>query len=170
MTTASGLPVVGIVGWKNSGKTTLAERLIEHFTRRGFKVASVKHTHHDFSLDRAGTDSARHRSAGATEVALVGPNQWALLHDLRDETPSLVEILARLSPCDLVIVEGFKTAPIPKIEVRRAAQSDRRPLEDPAIIAIAADHAVPSATVPVHHLDDITGLAGLISRTLGLDT
>jgi molybdopterin-guanine dinucleotide biosynthesis protein B len=104
-------PVIGIAGWKNSGKTTLATRLIAEFTRRGFRVASVKHAHHEADIDREGTDTFRHRAAGAVEVALVTGRRWAIIHELgEDAEPSLDETLARLSPSDIAIVEGYKRA------------------------------------------------------------
>lgn len=163
-------PVIGIAGWKKSGKTTLAVRLIEEFTRRGLKVASVKHAHHEFQVDDADTDSARHRRAGAGEVAVIGGKRWAIMHEMKDEPePNLDEVLSWLSPADLVIVEGYKSAPIPKIEARRAAQQDRRPLapHDPTVIAIAADHETGEAGLPSFSLDDIAGLADFIETAVG---
>ena len=108
-------PVIGIAGWKNSGKTTLAVRLIEELTRRGYRVSSLKHAHHDFQIDTAETDSARHRRAGAREVAIVSPDRWAVISELKGQ-PSRrwSEMLARLAPCDLVVVEGFKSAADPQ--------------------------------------------------------
>ena len=107
--------VFGITGWKNSGKTTLTERLVAEFTRRGFRVSTVKHAHHDFDIDREGADSYRHRLAGAAEVAIVSGRRWALMHELRGEDePKLDEILARLAPCDLVLVEGYKREATPR--------------------------------------------------------
>jgi molybdopterin-guanine dinucleotide biosynthesis adapter protein len=171
MTRAAPQPIIGIAGWKNSGKTTLAMRLIEELTLRGYRVSSLKHAHHDFQIDTGETDSARHRRAGARQVAIVSPDRWAVISELNGEPePSLEEMLSRLAPCDLVVVEGFKSAAIPKIEARRSAAAQKMPLSpaDPHIIAIAADHAVPGATVPVHALDDIAGLADLVVRRLGL--
>src|SRR5256885_16094410 len=121
MSRAAGpIPIIGIAGWKKSGKTTLVVRLIEEFTRRGLKVASVKHAHHDFQIDDAETDSARHRRAGASQVAVVSAKRWALIAELEGAPePDLAQIVAWLGPCDLVIVEGYKSVPIPKIEARR---------------------------------------------------
>ena len=108
-------PVIGIAGWKKSGKTTLAERLIGEFTRRGLKVATVKHAHHDFQIDDAETDSARHRRAGASQVAVVSARRWALVTELYGAPePDLAEVVAWLGPCDLVIVEGYKSARHPQ--------------------------------------------------------
>lgn len=163
-------PVIGIAGWKNSGKTTLTERLIAELTRRGLKVASVKHAHHSFQVDDERTDSARHRRAGARQVAIVSPSRWAIVRELgEDPEPRLEEILSRLDPCDLVVVEGYKRAPIPKIEVRRTASAGKEPLapSDPHVVAIAADHAVESA-LPVFALDDIPALATFVQKRLHL--
>ncbi len=163
-------PIVGIVGWKKSGKTTLAVRLIEEFSRRGFKVASVKHAHHGFQIDDAETDSARHRRAGAGEVAVVSGARWALVHELKDEPePDFEEIISWLSPADLIIVEGYKTAKIPKIEARRSASMTKNPLvdDDPMIIAIAADHEVARTSVPVFELDNVEAIADHIAATIG---
>jgi molybdopterin-guanine dinucleotide biosynthesis protein B len=173
MRTKTNWPVIGIAGWKNSGKTTLAVRLIEEFTQRGLKVSSIKHSHHDVHLDGQESDSAFHRRAGAGEVALVGANRWALIHELEDEpAPSLHDILTRMSPCDLVIVEGYKSALIPKIEVRRSAQQDHRPLapDDPNIVAIASDHPTERGALPLFTLDDVQGIAGFITRTVLVNT
>ena len=164
-------PVIGIAGWKKSGKTTLTVRLIEEFTRRGLKVASIKHAHHEFQVDDQETDSARHRRAGAGEVVVVGGKRWAMMHELKDEPePNLEEIFTWLSPCDLVIVEGYKPANIPKIEARRATQQDRRLLapNDPTIIAIASDHGTEHGTLPLFSLDDIGGIADFLIRAVGV--
>lgn len=162
--------VIGISGWKNSGKTTLTERLVAELTARGRKVSTIKHAHHDADVDHEGTDSFRHRAAGASEVLLATGRRWALMHELRDEgEPSLEELLAKLSLCDIVLVEGFKKDAHPKIEVRRLEARDRSPL--PAsmnIIAIAADHEVGDATVPVFDLNDISAIADFIEAAAGL--
>lgn len=167
----SGLRVLGVTGWKNSGKTTLVERLVAELTRRGWRVSTVKHAHHEFDIDREGADSYRHRAAGATEVAVVSSRRWALMHELRnEEEPPLDAVLERLSPCDLVIVEGYKREHHPKIEVRRLHARDRAPLadRDPAIVAIAADHDVVDAALPLFALDDIAAIADFAERAAGL--
>ena len=164
-------PVIGIAGWKNSGKTTLVARLVEDLTARGFAVATVKHAHHGFEIDPGETDSARHRRAGARQVAIVSPTRWALVNELKGEPePTLDAVIASLGRCDVVIVEGYKRAPIPKIEVRRTAAALRTPLadSDPNVVAIVADHAVEGAAVPVYSLDDVTGIADRICDTLSL--
>ncbi len=159
--------VIGVAGWKNSGKTTLVERLVAELTRRGLTVATVKHAHHGFDVDPGETDSARHRRAGAREVAIVSARRWAIMHEIGagETEPMLAEMLSRLSPVDVVVAEGFKTSPIPKIEVRRRNARQATPLhpDDPRVVAIAADHDVDGASVPVFALDDIDGLADLVT-------
>ena len=165
-------PVIGIAGWKNSGKTTLAVRLIGEFTRRGFRVASIKHAHHAFQIDEGETDSARHRRAGAGQVAIVSSQRWAIVTELGGaDEPDLGDVVASLAPCDVVVIEGYKTAAIPKVEARRQAATEKRPLADadPNVIAIAADHAVEGARVPVFALDDIAAIADHIARPIGLE-
>jgi molybdopterin-guanine dinucleotide biosynthesis protein B len=165
--------MIGIAGWKNSGKTTLVVRLVEELTARGFAVATVKHAHHGFQIDSADMDSARHRRAGARETAIVSPNCWALVKELRGEPePTLETMVAELAPCDVVIVEGYKRAPIPKIEVRRSAAASHSQLaySDSNVIAIAADHAVEGAALVVFAIDDVIGIADLICKTLNLRT
>ena len=164
------VPIIGIAGWKKSGKTTLTTRLVAAFTRRGLKVATVKHAHHAFQIDDGETDSARHRRAGARQVAIVSGARWAIVTELDGAPePNFEEIVAALEPADLVIVEGYKSAPIPKIEARREASWTKRSLaaEDPRVIAIAADHDVSGESVPVYALDDIGGLVALIDATVG---
>jgi len=163
--------VFGVTGWKNSGKTTLVEALVRELTGRGWRVATVKHAHHDFDIDKEGTDSFRHRKAGAREVAIVSGRRWALMHELgEEEEPTLEEVLSRLSPADLVLVEGYKRGSHRKIEARRLEAKDRSPLTatDPNIAAIAADHPVAGEVVPVFDLDDIGGIADFIEREAGL--
>jgi molybdopterin-guanine dinucleotide biosynthesis protein B len=163
--------VFGITGWKNSGKTTLTEKLVSELSRRGWKVSTVKHAHHDFDIDKEGTDSFRHRQAGASEVAIVSGRRWALMHELRGEDePTLDDVLKRLAPCDLVIVEGYKREGHKKIEARRTAAKDTTPLStgDPTILAIAADHAVQDNALPVFGLDDIGAIADFVEAATGL--
>jgi molybdopterin-guanine dinucleotide biosynthesis protein B len=164
-------PVLGIVGWKNSGKTTLAAKLIGELKRRGFRVAAIKHAHHEADVDREGTDSFRLRAAGASEIALVTARRWAIIHELGDDAePALGETLARLSPADIVIVEGYKREPIPKIEVRRreARQVDAMAPADATIIAVASDHEADGAGRPTFDLDDVAGIADFVIGRLGL--
>lgn len=172
-------PLFGITGWKNSGKTALTERLVAELTRRGLTVATVKHAHHDFDIDQPGTDSHRHRLAGAREVAVVSARRWALMHESGPDepAPTLDEIVARLSPCDLVLVEGYKREGHAKIECRRAEAASVEPLapRDPAIMAIATDEAGHVARkagdeggLPCFHLDDIVSIADFIVGHLKL--
>lgn len=163
--------VFGVTGWKNSGKTTLTEKLVALLTARGYRVSTVKHAHHAFDIDKPGADSFRHRAAGAREVAIVSGNRWALMHELRGEAePSLDVILARLEPCDLVLIEGYKRESHPKIEVRRLDARDTAPLaaSDPHVVAIAADHAVDDTTLPVFAIDDIDAIADFVVQRAGL--
>jgi len=156
--------VFGVTGWKNAGKTTLVERLVAEFVRRGWRIATVKHAHHDADIDRAGTDSFRHRAAGATEVALVGGHRYAIMRE--QEEPTLAEILARLAPADLVLIEGYKRERHPKIEVR-SGESEANPPpmapKDPSILAIAADQPIADQRLPWFRRDDITGIADFIA-------
>lgn len=164
-------PVLGIAGWKNAGKTTLVERLVAELVARGLRVATVKHAHHDFDIDVPGTDSFRHRQAGAGEVAIVSARRWAIMHELGDESePALEEILERLAPADIVIVEGWKRGAHPKIELRRQGPVDTEPLAagDPTIVAIAADHATDSGGLPVLDPNDIAAIADFVVARFGL--
>ena len=162
--------VLGIAGWKNSGKTTLAVGLIAELSRRGWRISSIKRAHHDADIDHEGTDSFRHREAGAGEVVLTTGRRWALMHELRDgEEAGLDELLRRLAPCDLVIVEGFKQGDHPKIETRRREAHDHAPLPAAAnVVAIAADHDVAEAAVPVFPLDAVGAIADFIETATGL--
>jgi molybdopterin-guanine dinucleotide biosynthesis protein B len=156
--------IIGLAGWSGSGKTTLVTKVIPVLVRRGLKVATVKHAHHEFDTDQPGKDSWLHRQAGASEVAIVSSRRWAIVHELSDEAePSLFDMLAKLSPVDLVIVEGFKRQSLPKLEVFRAAVG--KPLlhpDDDCIVAIATDTPLAEAQVPVLMLDDIEGLANVL--------
>jgi len=168
---ASAPPLIGIVGWKNSGKTTLIERLVAALAREGLRIATVKHTHHELRAHDGATDGERHVRAGAVQTAVISPSGWELAGELMsDPAPPLDNIAERLSPADIVLVEGFKSAAIPKIEVRRLASQTQDPLaaSDPHVIAIAADHAVEGATVPVFALDDIAGIAAFVRQAAGL--
>jgi molybdopterin-guanine dinucleotide biosynthesis protein B len=167
----SQTPIIGIAGWKKSGKTTLVTRLIAEFTRRGCKVGTIKHAHHDFQIDEGEADSARHRRAGAGQVAVVSAKRWAVITELGDTPePPLEEVISWLQPCDLIIVEGYKRARIPKIELRRRGAASQEPLahSDPTVRAIAADYALADAPLPVFALDDIAGLADFIVEIAGV--
>ncbi len=138
------MKIVGFAGWSGSGKTTLIERLIALMAADGLRVATIKHTHHDFDLDQVGKDSWRHRAAGASEVLLASDRRWALLHELRDApAPDLSVLLAKLSPCDVVLIEGCKFANVPKLEVYRAALGKPSLYQDDdEIMAVVTDSVV----------------------------
>ena len=159
----SGQRVFGVTGWKNAGKTTLVERLVTELVRRGFKVNTIKHGHHDLDVDQPGRDSWRHRAAGAAEVAVVGGHRYAIMREQEEAT--LAEVLARLAPADLVLIEGFKREPHLKIEVRSGTGKPMAP-NDPKIVAIAADERPLDATLPWFRRDDITGIADFVLATL----
>jgi molybdopterin-guanine dinucleotide biosynthesis adapter protein len=164
------MKIYGVTGWKNAGKTGLMERLVAEMVDRGLRVSTLKHAHHDTEVDYPGTDSFRHRQAGATEVVLSSPRRWAIMHELRDAPePELDALLARLSPVDLVLIEGFKRAPHPKVEAHRMETG--RPLlapENPTIRAVASNTAHPDLALPVLHLDDTRAIADFILRDVGL--
>jgi molybdopterin-guanine dinucleotide biosynthesis adapter protein len=156
--------IIGLAGWSGSGKTTLVTKVIPALVARGLKVATVKHAHHEFDIDQPGKDSWLHRQAGASEVAVVSSRRWAIIHELGgDPEPPLLEILQKLSPVDLVIVEGFKRHSHPKLEVYRASVG--KPLlhpDDDCIVAVATDAPLSQASVPVVRLDDIEGIANVL--------
>jgi molybdopterin-guanine dinucleotide biosynthesis protein B len=158
--------IIGLAGWSGSGKTTLLTRVIPRLVARGLAVSTLKHAHHAFDVDQPGKDSHSHRMAGATEVLVGSANRWALVHELRgDAEPALGALIRRLSPVDLVLIEGYRRAPHPKLEVYRAALG--KPLlhpDDPAIVAIATDTPLPAAGIPVIDLDDVERVADLLVR------
>jgi len=157
------LKTFGFAGWSGSGKTTLIEKLIPLFVKRGLRVSLIKHAHHTFDVDVPGKDSHRHRHAGAAEVLVTSSRRWALMHELRGEKePSFEDQVRHLSPCDLLIVEGFKFAPIPKLEVYRAETGEGllHP-KDPHIVAIATDTKL-ETTLPQLDLNDHPGIADFI--------
>lgn len=165
--------IFGISGWKNSGKTGLTVRLVEEFTRRGYIVSTIKHAHHEFDIDKPGADSYRHRQAGAQEVTIVSGTRFAIMHELRGgPEPALADILPRLAPCDLLLIEGYKHEAIPKIEVRRLKASQQTPLadQDPYIRAIATDHPVSNSNLAVFDLNDTMAIADFIAEASGLPT
>jgi molybdopterin-guanine dinucleotide biosynthesis protein B len=161
--------VFGFAGYSGSGKTTLIEQLIPRLTQRGLRVSLMKHAHHAFDIDRPGKDSWRHREAGASEVMITSGQRWVLMHELRGEPePDMATQLKRFSPCDLILVEGYKRAAIPKIEVHRPATG--RSLIHPGdadIVAVAADGPVQTA-LPVLDLNDYDAVAAFIVQHVGL--
>jgi molybdopterin-guanine dinucleotide biosynthesis adapter protein len=148
--------VLGLAGWSGSGKTTLLTRLIPLLTARGLRVATLKHAHHEFDVDTPGKDSWKHREAGASEVIVSSARRWVQMHELGDTTePTLGALLQKLSPCDLVLIEGFKRECHPKLEVFRAAVG--KPLlypDDPQVVAIATDALLQGAHPPRVDLND----------------
>ena len=164
------MTLYGVTGWKNTGKTGLMERLVVEMVARGLSVSTVKHAHHATQIDVPGTDSYRHRSAGAQEVILSSPLRWALMHELRgDPEPSLDSLLAQLSPVDLVLIEGYKRSDHPKIEAhRQAAGRDLLARQNPTIRAVASDVALEGLACPVLPLDDTPAIADFILRDLGM--
>jgi molybdopterin-guanine dinucleotide biosynthesis protein B len=160
------MKVIGLAGWSGAGKTTLLSRVIPHFIGQGLRVSVIKHAHHNFDVDVPGKDSWVHRQSGATEVLVSSGKRWALMHELRGAAePRLPDLLMKMSPVDLVVVEGFKSASHRKIEVHRAANG--KPLlfpSDPAIAGIATDAAVETA-LPTAHLDDIPAVAAMMQRS-----
>jgi molybdopterin-guanine dinucleotide biosynthesis protein B len=158
--------IIGLAGWSGSGKTTLLTKAIPRIVARGLTVSTIKHAHHSFDLDQPGKDSHSHRLAGATEVLVGSGNRWAIIHELRGEVePTLMDLLQKASPVDLILVEGYKAARHPKLEVYRS--SNGKPLlhpEDPAVVAIASDVALANARVPVVELNDIAGIVEILLR------
>ncbi|HJR69003.1 MAG TPA: molybdopterin-guanine dinucleotide biosynthesis protein B [Gammaproteobacteria bacterium] len=158
--------LIGLAGWSGSGKTTLLAKLLPALIARGRTVSTLKHAHHEFDVDQPGKDSHTHRLAGAHEVLISSARRWALMHELREERePTLRELVPRLSPVDLVIVEGFKTENHAKLEVHREAVG--KPLlylNDPNIVAIASDLPRANLSLPAADLDDIEGIADLVDK------
>ena len=164
------MKIIGIAGYSGSGKTTLIEKVIPLLAAGGLRVSLVKHAHHEFDVDQPGKDSYRHRHAGCTEVLVSSSVRWALMHELRGAAePTLQDQLKLLSPCDLVIVEGYKSAAIPKVEVhRRASAAPLLHPEDPHVVAVATDEPLDTA-LPQFDLDDAAAVARFIVKFLGLD-
>jgi len=163
------MKIFGFAGWSGSGKTTLIEKLIPRFVQRGLKVSLIKHAHHSFDVDHSGKDSYRHREAGCTEVMVVSERRWVVMHELRGEAePSLDEQIKHISACDLLLVEGYKRYPMPKLEIWR--RENGKPLlhiEDEHIVAIAADTAV-ETKLPRFELTDYDGIGDFILSFNGL--
>lgn len=161
--------IFGLAGWSGSGKTTLLTAIIPYFVARGLVVSTIKHAHHQFDIDRPGKDSWRHREAGASEVMVASSRRWAIMRELRGAPePPLDELVAKMSPADLLLVEGFKFDPHPKLEVHRPSVG--KPLlypDDPHIVAIASDEPLPSK-LPLLPLGDPPSVAGFILDHLGL--
>jgi molybdopterin-guanine dinucleotide biosynthesis protein B len=163
------MKIFGFAGWSGSGKTTLIEKLIPRLVARGLRVSLIKHAHHTFDVDQPGKDSYRHRHAGAGEILVTSSRRWVLMHELRGSPePSFDEQIKHLSPCDVLFVEGFKFAPIPKLEVWRAETGE--PLlhpKDPHIVAVASDAKV-ETKLPLLSLNDHAAIETFIVKHLGL--
>ena len=163
------MKIFGFAGWSGSGKTTLIEQLIPRLVKRGLRVSLIKHAHHTFDVDQPGKDSYRHRHAGATEVLVTSSRRWVLMHELRGaHEPAFDEQIRHLAPCDLLLVEGFKHAPIPKLEVWRAETGEGllHP-NDPHIVAVASDEKI-ETKLPLLDLNDVDGIAQFIVKKLEL--
>jgi molybdopterin-guanine dinucleotide biosynthesis adapter protein len=165
-------PLFGVVGWKNSGKTTLMVGLIGELARRGYAVSVIKHAHAKFEIDHEGRDSFKMRQAGACQVALSSSRRFALMRELGNAPEmSFADLLAYAGRCDLLLVEGYKREAFPKIEIRRDGAASREPLKEsfPQIVAIASDRPDDEdASLPVFDLNDIDGIADFVIATLGL--
>jgi len=160
------MKVIGLAGWSGAGKTTLLSRIIPHLLGQGLRVSVIKHAHHSFDVDVPGKDSWVHRQSGAAEVLVSSGKRWALMHELRGASePRLPELLKKMSPVDLVVIEGFKAEPHRKIEVHRLANG-KAPLfpDDPGIVGIATDAEL-ETTLPTAHLDDIPAIAAMMQRS-----
>ncbi len=165
----TGQKIFGLVGWSGSGKTTLVVKLVPALMERGLSISTMKHTHHNFDVDKPGKDSFEHRAAGATEVMLTSSKRWVLQHELRDEPESdMDELVARMSPVDLVLIEGFKRDRHQKMEVfRREVGKPLLAPEDSSIAAVASDGPVPEVSVPVIDLNDLDAIADFIFAHCG---
>ena len=163
------MKVFGFAGWSGSGKTTLIERLIPLFVQRGLKVSLVKHAHHTFDVDQPGKDSYRHRHAGCSEVLVTSSKRWVLMHELRGAAePDFAELIKQVSPCDLLLVEGFKREKLPKLEVYRAAVGESLlHTQDPDVVAIASDQRV-ETKLPQFDLNDAPAIAAFVLQRVGL--
>ena len=163
------MKIFGFAGWSGSGKTTLIEKLIPRFVKRGLRVSLIKHAHHTFDIDQPGKDSYRHRHAGCAEVLISSSRRWALMHELRGATePDFAALAAHISPCDLLLVEGFKREKLPKLEVYRAEVGE--PLihpHDPNIVAVASDARV-DTRLPQFDLNDPRAIVEFLLRHVGL--
>ncbi|MEE8392935.1 MAG: molybdopterin-guanine dinucleotide biosynthesis protein B [Rhodospirillales bacterium] len=164
------MKIFGMVGWRDSGKTTLIVNLLPELIRRGLEVSTIKHTHHGFDIDKPEKDSYKHRKAGAREVLVTSSTRWALMHELHENPEENVEaMIARMGPVDLLLIEGFKEHGHPKMEIHRPSVS--RPLlckEDPNIVMVASDEPLGEVSLPVLGLDDIAGIADFIIDYCGL--
>jgi len=165
------MKIFGLAGWSGSGKTTLIVKLIPELVRRGLSVSTMKHAHHDFDIDQPGKDSFEHRQAGASEVMISASKRWALMHEVRNEgEPSVDDLIARMTPVDLLLVEGFKSHAHSKMEIHRPTlKKTLLQKNDPNIIAVASDEIIENLSVPVFDLADIIAIANFIIKKGKLD-
>lgn len=164
------MKIFGLAGWSGSGKTTLMAKLLPALVAKGIRVSTMKHAHHEFDLDKPGKDSWVHRQSGATEVAIVSARRYAIMHELRGAPePAIEDLLPRLAPVDLLLIEGFKRHAHPKLEIHRPSVG--KPLlaaDDPDIVAVASDADIPGLKVPRLDLNDTDAIAGFILKHTGL--
>ena len=162
--------IFGIIGWKNSGKTGLMERLVSEITKRGFKVSTIKHAHHSFDIDHEGRDSFRHRQAGASEVLLSSNSRWALMHELRAELePNFSDLISKMKPVDLILVEGFKKEKHSKLECHRIENNEKLIYRsDRSVCLIASDMLMDDVSIHNIDLDDTVGIANFILKNQGM--
>lgn len=164
------MQVFGLAGWSGAGKTTLMVELVQRISRQGIRVSTIKHAHHAFDIDRPGKDSHRHREAGATEVMVTSAARWALMHEIREEAePSLAELLAHMTPVDLLLIEGFKTQDYDKLEIHRPVLG--KPMlwqDDSRIVAVASDVALTDLPLPRFDLGDPAAIVQFILNRTGL--
>lgn len=162
--------VFGLAGWSGAGKTTLLSKLIPALTAQGLRVSTLKHAHHAFDLDTPGKDSWVHRQSGATEVAIVSANRYAIMHELRGAAePTIEELLPRLAPVDLLLIEGFKRHKHDKLEIHRPALGKALlSPDDPDIVAVASDSKIDGLSVPLLDLNDIAAIAAFVRQRTGL--
>jgi molybdopterin-guanine dinucleotide biosynthesis adapter protein len=166
------MKIFGLAGWSGSGKTTLTSRLLPELIGRGLTVSTMKHAHHSFDIDQPGKDSYVHRMAGASEVLVASASRWALMHEHRGASePSAADLIRHMTPVDLLLIEGFKREPHPKLEIYRRANG--KPLlhpDDPHIVAVASDVPLPQSPLPVLFIDDIAAIAEFIVGHFGLQS
>lgn len=163
--------IIGIIGWSGSGKTTLMSTLIPTLIAKGLTVSTMKHTHHDFDIDQSGKDSYRHREAGAQEVLLTSKKRWALLHELRDAPEyEMDELIAKMAPVDVLLIEGFKAHRYPKIEINRPSRGKKLLCQtDDGVVALATDENVEDIGVPVLDLNNVDAVADFIVDFLKIE-
>ncbi len=165
------MKIFGLAGWSGSGKTTLTSRLLPELIGRGLTVSTMKHAHHNFDIDQPGKDSYVHRMAGASEVLVASANRWALMHEHRGAPePDAAALIRHMTPVDLLLIEGFKREPHPKLEIYRRANG--KPLlhpDDPNIVAVASDVPLPRSPLPVLSIDDVAGIAAFVIAYFGLE-